>query len=354
MVNYNINIQVLFELVKAGLWEKEARLSAYSKIDYDEVYFLAEGQDVLGLVAAGFEHLSDVKPPQDVVLQFVGQTLQIEQRNVAMNKFIADVVEKMRMADIYTLLLKGQGVAQCYERPLWRSSGDVDLFLSETNYLRAKNFLLPMSSGNKPERQYSKEMGLSIDPWYVEIHGTQRTGLSMRVDLAVDDVQRDVFDNGNVRSWTNGDTQVFSPSANNDVFFVFTHFIKHFYNEGMNLRQVCDLCRLLWTYRTVIDRKMLYNRLYQAGLMSEWYVFAAFAVNYLGMPEDAMPLYNPATKWSKKAIRLVNVIINGDAAKKLKYVFSIARIFPANTVRFSPCIFFYLNRLKIKEMIFKK
>ena len=70
--------------------------------------------------------------------QFIGRTVQLEQRNQAMNYFIGVLVEKMREAGIYTVLVKGQGVGQCYERPLWRSCGDVDLFFDAENYERAK------------------------------------------------------------------------------------------------------------------------------------------------------------------------------------------------------------------------
>lgn len=77
---------------------------------------------MLGLVLAGLER-SDVKPPKPVLLQWIGEVQMLEQRNQAMNYFIGVVVEKMREAGIETLLLKGQGVAQCYVRPLWRSCG---------------------------------------------------------------------------------------------------------------------------------------------------------------------------------------------------------------------------------------
>ena len=51
----------------------------------------------------------------------------------------------MREAGIYTVLVKGQGVGQCYERPLWRSCGDVDLFFDAENYEQAKAFLSPLA-----------------------------------------------------------------------------------------------------------------------------------------------------------------------------------------------------------------
>jgi len=62
------NIQAFLELVRGGLWENEAHLSQYGVIDFDEVYRLAKEQSVVGLVAAGIEHVADVKLPQNSVL----------------------------------------------------------------------------------------------------------------------------------------------------------------------------------------------------------------------------------------------------------------------------------------------
>ena len=108
---------------------------------------LAEEQSVVGLVAAGLEHVTDMKLPKEDVLQFVGQALQLETRNAAMNQFLAGLINNLRTAGIYTLLLKGQEVAQCYEKPLWRACGDVDLYLSDDNYEKAKAFFCPIGFG---------------------------------------------------------------------------------------------------------------------------------------------------------------------------------------------------------------
>ena len=348
----NTTIDAFISLVRAGLWEKDVQLLRYGKIDYVKLLNIAEEQAVLGLVNVGLEHVSDVKVPQERVLQFIGNTLQIEQQNKAMNVFIAKLIAQMRKAGIYTLLVKGQGIAQCYEKPLWRTSGDVDLLLSDSNYQKAKEFLLPLSSGNKPDERYSKHLGMNIGEWYVEIHGTLRTGLSERVDREVDAVQKDVFCGGKVRSWVNNGVHVFLPAPDEDVFFVFTHFIKHFYKEGMSLRQLCDWCRLLWTYRDSIVCELLEKRVRRAKLMDEWKVFAALAVEYLGMPAEAMPLYNKNEKFKKKTERLVEFILHGGSGNKVKDTYHIAKIFPWNTLRFLPGIFLNMNGLKIKERLF--
>ena len=285
----------------------------------------------------------------------IGEVQIIEQTNKAMNQFIEKLVGQMHELEIYALLVKGQGIAQCYERPLWRTSGDIDFFLSNENYEKAKRFLLPLSSGNKPERLYSKEIGMNIDPWYVEVHGTLRTGLSTRIDNAIDSVQKDVFCGGNVRSWENGKTQVFLPAPDNDVFFVFTHFIKHFYKEGgVSIRQLCDWCRLLWMYRDSLNHGLLETRIRKAGLMSEWKAFAALAVKYLGMPVKAMPSYSSDKKWKKKAKKIVAFILKGGEWRKVKDTIAVGKIFPMSTLRFLPGILLSVNWLKIKERLFTR
>ena len=117
----NKNQQAFLTLLRAGLWEKEARLLTSDVVDFACVYKLAQEQSVAGLVAAGLEHVRDVKVPREVALTFAGATLQIEQRNTAMNAFVAKLMLGLRDADIFALLVKGQGIAQCYERPLWRA-----------------------------------------------------------------------------------------------------------------------------------------------------------------------------------------------------------------------------------------
>ena len=122
--------RAFFALIRAGLWEQEVQLLSYGDIDYCRLFELAQEQSVIGHVAAGIEHVSDVKVPTAITLQFVGTTLQIEQQNKAMNDFVARLIEQLKERDINAILVKGQGVAQCYERPLWRSSGDIDLLLN--------------------------------------------------------------------------------------------------------------------------------------------------------------------------------------------------------------------------------
>lgn len=340
-----------FALLRAGLWEKEVQLLPYNDIDYSQIIHIAEEQAVVGLVTAGLEHVSDVNVPQTVILLFVGKSMQIEQTNLAMNQFIVELVAKMNDEGICSILVKGQGLAQCYERPLWRASGDIDLLFDAKNYNKAIKLLKPLASNCKQEGRYSKHLGLSVGQWYVELHGTMRSGLSSRVDKEIDVVLEDIFKNNKVRIWQNEETEVNLPAVDNDVFLIFTHFIKHFYKERLILRQLCDWCRLLWTYRDEIDAELLAKRLLKACLMSEWRAFAALAVDYLGMPVEAMPLYENTKRWHKKGEKILHFVLNADNLNKFQRTSIIARFFPRNTIKFIPSIIFNVNGLKLKERL---
>lgn len=375
-MEFSSNVNTFLSLIRAGLWENSSIHDSWlmvhdsEQVNWEEVYRLAEEQSVMGLVLAGIEH-SNVKPPQELLLQWIGEVQILEQQNKAMNKFIAELIERLRNSDIYALLVKGQGIAQCYERPLWRASGDVDLLLSDTNYEMAKTYLIPLASNVESERLYAKHLGMTIDDWVVELHGRLTCGLSVGIDNQIDIVQDAVFYGREVRSWQNGDTQVFLPSVDNDIIFVFTHFLKHFYKDGLGLRQICDWCRLLWKYRSKIDLALLEKRIRKMGLISEWKAFGAFAVDYLGMPPETMPFYSDEKKWSCKARRIQEFVMrvgnmghNRDNnyygnypfairksisfGRRLSDIFNHVKIFPLDSICFFPTMFFNGLKLAVK------
>lgn len=346
----DINHKTFFELLKAGLWERDVRLSSYENVNFRKVYQIAEQQSVVGLVAAGLEHLTDIKSPQAETLEFVGSALKIEQRNIAMNDFVARLVELLRKEDVYTLLIKGQGIAQCYKRPLWRAAGDVDLLLNGNNYKKAKEVLKPHAISVEKEYTSFKHLGLTMEGGFVvELHGTLHSRLSKRVDKVIDEAQNDVFYNGSVRSWQNGCTQVFLPAPDSDIIFIFTHILHHFYIEGIGLRQICDWCRFLCTYKDTLNRRLLEYRIIKMGLLSEWKVFAALAVKFLGMTPVAMPLYDSDEKWSHKAEYIIDFILEtgnfghnrrgmnnkmSSARRKMMDFGRHASVFPLDSIRF--------------------
>ena len=369
-------VKAFFELVKAGLFPLHGEGvmvhdSLFKDVDWGKVFQLAQEQSVQGLLLQGIEELKakgiELSVPKVLLLQWIGEVQVIEQRNKEMNTFVADLIEKLRKNDIYTLLVKGQGIAQCYEKPLCRAAGDVDLYLSKDNYEKAKVVLIPLAQHVEVEDKNKLHLGMTIEGWIVELHGTMHTYISRRINKVYDEVHRDLFFNGNIRSWNDNGVQVFLPSANNDAIIVFNHFINHFFGEGVGLRQICDWCRLLWTYKESLNYGLLKSRIRKAGILTEWKAFAAFAVDYLGMPVEAMPFYEDKLSWHRKAEKICKLVIetgnfghNKDdsyrrkysglkenfitAWRRLKEFACIAIIFPRNAPKFY--MTYLLNRFR--------
>ena len=292
---------VFFALLRAGLWEQGVCILPYEPVEFDALYDLADEQSVVGLIAAGLEHVEDKRVVKKDALPFLKKVFSLEGRNTAMNAFIEQLIGQLRCKGITVFLVKGQGIAQCYERPLWRSSGDVDLLFEEKGYGQAKIELIPQASSVEKEDKEKLHLGMSIDSWTVELHGTLRNRWLRRLNVVIDELQKEAFNSSRYRVWENGDTDVFLPSADDDVIFIFAHILQHFFGGGVGLRQICDWCRLLWTYRDSIDKELLESRILKMGVVSEWKAFAAYAVDYLGMPVDAMPFCELSDYWHKKA-----------------------------------------------------
>ena len=103
----NNTIEAFFSLVRAGLFPVHdegfiVNESLFQDVEWEKIYQLAQEQSVLGFVLAGLEH-SELKPPKELLLQWIGEVQMIEQRNKAMNQFVAELIQAMRKTGFYTL-----------------------------------------------------------------------------------------------------------------------------------------------------------------------------------------------------------------------------------------------------------
>lgn len=155
----------------------------------------------------------------------------------------------------------------------------------------------------------------------VELHGRMPFGLSKSADKVIDIVIETAM---NQHETLGLDEAVKIPKADEHVFLVFTHFLHHFFIEGVGLRQIYDWCRMLWTYRDSLNYDLLEERICKAGLKTEWQAFASLAVDSLVMPISAMPLYD--SKFKAKGKRILKRVMksgnfghNNDLSYRSKY-----------------------------------
>lgn len=332
-----VDLFSFFELLKGGLWEHPVDLPE-EDIDWTSILALSEEQTVVGLVAAGIEHLRGQKPPRSIANEFIRLIYPFEEQNERMTAQVAKQAGILREGGVIAVLLKGQSYARFYQRPQWRQCGDIDWLVQP---------------GNK-ERALALLRNLPSDSFKVDLQDEFHTRMSRRWDAFFARQQASMFSERLFRLWQIGSTSVLLPSLRYDVVYVFAHLFNHFYKGGIGLRQLCDWCRLLYVNADEIDCKMLAEDLYAIGLMKEWQAFGCFAVKYLGMPVKSMPFYDETL--GKKADRIARFIIRvgnfgyNRQMDYLKYPFFIRKsfsmlrrvsdfvqhisIFPKDSVRF--------------------
>lgn len=306
--------ELFLALLRTGLWEDGTlELSPADAKYLEPACKLALQQSVPGLIAAGLERVncpdgSKFEIPMGISMKLVSTMLTIEKRNGDMNRFIAKLLSELSEEKLNVVLVKGQGIAQCYERPLWRASGDIDLLVDDFAYARLAEILTARATHVEKEDKSKMHFAMTVDGWEIELHGKLDSNVSSRTDRVVDKVKKLVLAEKQTRIWHNGDTDICLPSPDCDVVLVFAHILQHYFRGGIGLRQICDWCRLLSTYTSRIDLTLLEFRIKEMGMMTEWKSFAALAVDYLGMPEDLMPMYDRAPRWSGKARGILKYI----------------------------------------------
>lgn len=167
--------------------------------------------------------------------------------------------------------------------------------------------LIPKADNLEIEASSSKHLGMHFGNIEVELHGTVHGNFGSKFNTYLDKKQDELFIKKNFRHWCYNGVEISMPSADFDALFIFIHFLKHFYFGGLGLRQICDWTMFLHKNLQHIDRAELENDIKKLGVLREWQTFGCFAVKYLGLPEEEMPMYN--SKYTKNSDRIRDFLI---------------------------------------------
>ena len=256
--------QQFFSLLRTGLWGTEPEVSLFAgETDWETVFLMAKEQTVVPTVADGVESLlsrTDIEIPREVRKRFASGLLKTEQRNRRMDRLSTYLFQKAEAEGIPCVILKGQGVARCYPVPLRRQSGDVDVVVLPEDFERICAHL------------------------QVEFHGSIESELTRRTDCRLEVLHRELFAEGGIRILEEGDFRIPVPSVRFDTQYLLSHLYKHFFQEGVGLRQVCDWMMFVHAHAAELDADVLAEDLRKIGLENAWTLFSAFCVRYLGAP----------------------------------------------------------------------
>ncbi|WP_170857818.1 nucleotidyltransferase family protein [Xylanibacter ruminicola] len=251
---------LFFELLQVALGNRERLSHVPTPEDWMGVYDESEWQAVTGILLHGIDRLPvEQRPPQDILLQWIGVGQMIEQRNHLMDKRCIELLTKLKDAGLTPTILKGQGIAQLYGKELraLRQSGDIDVYV-DCGLKKALAFA--KSQGQEKVEWDYKHLHLKIwDDTEVEMHYHVEVLLNLWKNRklqkwfrehenelfahANDNLNANLNANLNLKAntdRTNDANGFVTPTVEFNVFYILLHIYRHFLYEGVGFRQVID------------------------------------------------------------------------------------------------------------------
>lgn len=305
---------IFFSLLRSGLYGVPIPESDLpDTIDWDAVVALARKHAVLGIIVESVQFLPDhLRPSADLTAKMNKFALGLIRANMILDQSIARLVSFFNEHNIYGVLLKGQGVARSYYRlPQSRQTGDIDFYVGKSMYNKASALCQEhLITDKKLCHETDLHLEFIMSGVAVELHRLASKSYSpFRNKRFQAWITEELEHSPRRRTVTIGNTDVTIPSYDFDAIFIFQHAWNHLLTGGIGLRQLCDWALIFRNHAEDIDSERLKANIRRFGMTRAWKLFASIAVDYLGVSEDKIPLYDP--KYSKQAERRIRDIVAG-------------------------------------------
>ncbi len=247
------------ELLQLSLDTRGELSRVPSDLEWQFLLEESERQAVAGIMLAGLERLPDnQRPPQVILLQWIGMCQQIEVQNTLTTKTCLQLCKQLDSDGFNACVLKGQSNYRYYptEFKNRRSCGDVDVWVSPKD----KNYKHPVKAVLEYVQSHFDMNGLC---WLHTSH-VEKTGVPVEVHLRASFMsepcknrrfQKHFNDVENCRTFANVDgAEIPCMKADEDVIYQMNHVYRHLIDEGVGLRQVVDYYYLLKAWNKQHER----------------------------------------------------------------------------------------------------
>lgn len=301
-------IDTFFALLRMSLRGSAEAIEAFpiteplSPEEWRAIFALSKKQALIGVIYSAVQRLpQDLQPPKELMDKWNQNVRQIIIRNTRMNATAAQLTQMFEEKGRKTVILKGQANALLYPEPLLRQAGDIDILLE---------------GGRKGVLKLLKEMGVmedvgidEISNLHVHLNSNKFSSLPLRGEAATSQnvipaSSQNVIPASEPGPPTRKGVSVeihFAPTYNNSPFTTRTmceflaqqtskpgavklsdegfncppmtfalvmqlsHLQRHYFGEGIGLRQLVDYHQLL-VHSTEQERALVRANLRKTGL----------------------------------------------------------------------------------------
>lgn len=276
---------LLLELLKSAIWQKPSAPALFESVNWDEIYQLAKEQAVVALCGDGISLLpSRLMPPEENKSKWISVMMVTEIKNRNQNVKIVKLFGELRKKGIHPILMKGQSLATEYPSPLHRTCGDIDIYFKNEEDVE-KAIEWTKSCGYKSSGKHEHDYPFVWNGEIVELHYWMALLYKRRYNQALQDIIKEEYS----KDVTIEQEDVETVPVTLYVLYQMIHISFHFLNEGIGLRQFCDLAVYLNNHHAEIDFAKLDKWIKELGMERLVDLYATFLCKELGLDEDIIP-----------------------------------------------------------------
>ena len=283
---------ILLSLTRAALWDKVPQLdTALTASTWKDIYFQAVKQAVQGIVHDAICRLPEaLLPPDEVLLPWKEEVRLIEATRQQQLMALAWVTSCMEAeSSLRPVILKGLPLADLYPIPAHRVSGDIDVFYGSAAACLEADHLVA-SWGLPVQRDPLDDSIYMVGSVPVEHHSLlYRSHVPFRRRRLISWVERRMKEADATREVVIDGLPLHMLSPELDLVQLSGHALKHALNEGIGLRQLCDIALFVSHNREALSPALVCPILKRHDLLRWTDLCLSYGLTYLGLQQEQLP-----------------------------------------------------------------
>lgn len=320
--------ELFFELIRVSIGTADCLSHTPNADEWGKLYDIAKKQSLVGVCFAGVQKTLSSSPlkgenpsvigmPEMLYLKWMGMAAKIQHRNEVVNRQCLELQKRLRVDGFRSCVLKGQGVAYFYSGELkgLRQSGDIDI-LVEGGKEKIVHWVNTVKSADE------------IDDHHIQLHMFPDTEVEVHFKIGT---LLNRFANRRYHKWAAAYLPILYKSQENsgcinaptidfNLIYLLAHMHRHFFTEGLGLRQVMDYYFVLrytqiegFKDTKISEVQTIVNNIeleqFARGVM--WVVTHIFDPNVLESLNDTLGCHDIFETDEKRGLFVLNEIMRG-------------------------------------------
>ncbi len=282
------NTEELFlSLVRKGIG-KTSQIIKSNQVNWNALEDLAARQGLSAIVVDGIEKLpEDLRPPQQILLQWIGETLQgYEYRFELYRRTIAEMGRFFNEYQLKMMVLKGYDRSLDWPKPEHRPCGDIDIW--QFGKQKEGDLILKKKKGIDVDTSEHHHTVYHWREFMVENHYDMLITSAVKTNKQLEPILKELAMDDTHFTEIYGE-KVYLPSANFNALFLLRHMLMHFVAVGITFRLILDWAFFWEKHGKDVDIKRYMKVLNEFNMTTFFNIINAICVEELGFNPNIFP-----------------------------------------------------------------